>query len=130
MADLTRVPVASLTSILPGANQKISGLKAGEALVAGDLAYIKSDGLVWKANGTAVNAAARVRGVVMNDAPVGEACTIAWDITIRYAAGLTPGADYFLSTNAGLFSTVATTGGVNPVGYAVDTTRIHILATN
>jgi hypothetical protein len=129
MAAVAKSGTPSLSSPVPAENQKVSGLKAGEAIAAGDFVYVKSDGKVWLANGTAATAPARVRGIATIAAPVGEAVTFMWDVNFRYGAGLTPGADYYLSAaTPGGLSDVATTGGVNPIAYAVDDTRIRVLA--
>lgn len=126
MGDIAKSGTPSLSTVQPQPANRISGLLAGEAIAAGDACYIKSDGLVWKATGAAANAAAKVRGFAAEAAAVGEAVTLLHGVTIRYGSGLTPGADYFLSTNAGLLSTTSTTGGTAPVAFAVDATRIFV----
>jgi hypothetical protein len=48
-------------------------------------------------------------------------------VNFRYGAGLTPGADLFLSAaTPGGLSDVATTGGTGVIGYVVDATRVHL----
>jgi hypothetical protein len=126
MAAVTLTGTPSLATTVPCHAHNISGLLAGEAIGAGHLVYIKSDGLVWKANGTSANAAAKVRGMVLVATAVGEACSIVFDVNIRYGAGLTPGADLYLSTTAGLIEDSATTGGSAPIGFVVDATRIRV----
>lgn len=103
---------------------------AGEAIAAGDNCYVKSDGLAWKATGTALNAAARVRGQAAAAADVGEPVTLTRGLRFNYGSGLTPGADYYLDTVAGGLSTTATTGGLAPIAFAVDTTRVEFLYSN
>lgn len=126
MAEIAKSGVPSMSSVLPPQNQRLSGLKAGEAIAAGDACYVASTGLVMRSTGAAANGAAKVRGYAFVDAPVGEAVTLYWDVNFRYGAGLTPGADYFLSgTVAGGIADAASTGGVQPIGYAMDATRIH-----
>lgn len=127
MAAVAKSGTPSLASVLPPQNCQIAGLLAGEAIAAGDACYIKSDGKVWLAVGTAVNAAAKVDGWAAEACAVGEAVTIWYDVTFRYGSGLTPGARYFLGATAGQIDTVATTGGTAPVAFAVDATRIRVM---
>lgn len=130
MADITRTGTPSLATVLPCAGHQISGLLAGEALLAGHACYIKgSDGKVYKSIGTAANAAAKVDGFAAEDTAIGEAVTLLFNVTLRYGAGLTPGARYYLSATAGggLLADAATTGGTAPVGFAVDATRVRVL---
>lgn len=116
-----------MSSVLPGQNDTVSGLKAGEALGAGDACYVKSDGLVWRSTGAAANAAAKVRGFAAEACAVGEAVTLYHDVNFRYGSGLTPGIDVYLSgATAGGLDTAASTGGTAPIGYVVDATRIHV----
>jgi hypothetical protein len=127
VAAVTLTGTPSLSTVLPCSAHHISGLVAGEALVAGDLVYIKSDGKVWKSTGAGVNAAAKVRGMVLVATAVGEACSIYHDVNIRYGAGLTPGADLFVSgATPGLIVDAASTGGTAPCGFVIDATRIRI----
>jgi hypothetical protein len=125
MAAVTLTGVPSLATPVPCPAHQISGLLAGEAIFAGALCYVKSDGKVWLATGAAANAAAKMRGMALQAAAVGDAVTLYHDVTVRYGAGLTPGADLFLSTG-GLIVDAATTGGTAPIGYVVDATRIRI----
>lgn len=126
MAAVAKSGTPSLCSVLPPQSSTIVGLKAGEAIAAGDACYIKSDGLVWKSNGTSANAAAKVDGWAMTACPVGEAVTLYFDVNIRYGAGMTPGTRLYLSTTAGLLVDAATTGGTAPIGFVIDATRIRV----
>lgn len=127
MAAVAKSGTPSLCSQTPGREHQIAGLVAGEAITAGDAVYIKSDGLVWLSNGTAVNAAAKVRGFAPTAAAVGEAVTIMFGVDFYYGAALTTGADLFLSAaTPGALSDVATTGGTAPIGFVVDATRVHL----
>lgn len=125
MAQIAKSGTPSLASVTTQLTS-MSGLVAGEAIAAGDACYIKSDGKLWLATGTAANAAAKVYGFACQAASVGEACTVAWSVRFRYGAGLTPGAQVFLSATAGTLSDVATTGGTAPIGVVVDATRIEL----
>lgn len=126
MADIAKSGTPSLASVTNQVNT-LSGLLAGEAIAAGDLCYIKSDGKIWRTNGTAANAAAEVNGIALQAASVGEAVTIAWDVRVRYGAGLTPGAKIFASATPGAIADAATTGGTKQIGFVVDATRIHVM---
>lgn len=127
MAAVAKTTTPSPASLLIDAASKVTGLVAGEALTAGDAGYIKSDGKVWLSTGAAANAAAKVRGFVAVATPVGEAATLIHGSVWRYGAGLTPGADLFLSAvTPGALSDVATVGGTGPIGYVIDATRVYL----
>jgi len=127
VAELTKTGLPSLSSVIPANNQKLSGMLAGEAIAAGDLCYLRNDGLVMRSSGAAVAAAAAVIGFAAISAPVGEAVTLLWDVNLRYGSGLIPGTKLYLSaTVPGGLADVASTGGVSPIGYVVDATRVHI----
>jgi len=126
MAVIAKSGTPSLSSVLPGQDKTISGLLAGEAIAAGDACYIKSDGKIWKSDGTSANAAAKVDGFAACASAVGEAVTLVFDVNFRYGAGMTPGARIYLMTTAGLISDAATTGGTAPIGFVVDATRIRV----
>lgn len=127
MATVAKSGTPSLSSVLPPQNCVIgSGLKAGEAIAAGDLVYIASTGRVMKSNGTAANAAAKVDGIAVKAAASGEAVDVYRNVEVRYGAGMTPGTRLYLQTTAGLISDAATIGGTDPIGFVVDATRIYI----
>lgn len=126
MATITLTGTPSLASVEPPPNHRLTGLLAGEAIAAGHLCYVKSDGLIWKATGAAATAPAQVRGMAMVAAQVGEAVTLYWGVMVRYGAGLTPGAKLFLSATAGLIDDAATTGGTAPIGWVKDATTIFV----
>lgn len=127
MALIAKSGTPSLSSILPPQNCVVgSGLLAGEDIAAGDLCYIKSDGKIWLANGTAVNAAAKVDGIAARAAKSGEAVTIFRNVEFNYGSGLTPGARLYAGATAGRIDAAATTGGTAPIGFVVDATRVFI----
>lgn len=130
MAAVAKSGTPSLCSQTPGREHQISGLKAGEAIAAGDACYVKAaDGLVWLSTGAAANAAAKVRGFAFAAAQAGEAVTLYAGVNWNYGAALTPGTDLFLSAaTAGALSDVATTGGTAPIGFVIDATRVHLYA--
>jgi hypothetical protein len=127
MAAVATSGTPSLASVLPPQSQQLAGLLAGEALTAGAPCYIKgSDGRVYLSNGTAANAAAKVRGWAAEACATGEAVTLFFDVNFRYGAGMTPGTDLFIGATGGVLSDTATTGGTAPVGFVVDAARIHV----
>ena len=128
MADLTLASVAVDASNAMFA-RNLPDLVAGEALTAGNAVYIKSDGKIWKSNGTASNAASAFVGIVAKDYAVGRAVTVfGIGARFRYSTGLTPGARYFVSATAGLLADAASTGGTLPVARAVTATDIEIIS--
>lgn len=128
MATLAKSGTPSLATLTPPASCQIgSGMLAGEAIAAGDVCYIKSDGLVWRSNGTAATAPAKADGIAAKAASVGEAVTLFRNVDMHYGAGLTPGAGYFVSATAGQLDDAATTGGTARVAFAVDATRIRFV---
>jgi hypothetical protein len=128
MADITAANVSVDTSTGQFAPQ-IPDLVAGEALTAGACVYIKSDGKVWLADGSAADALAGFVGIVAKAYAVGRACTVFMVGTrMRYAAGMTPGTPLFLSATAGALADAATTGGVRPIARAITATDIMIIS--
>ena len=127
MADLAKSGTPSLASVLPPANNKITGLLAGEAIAAGDACYIKSDGKVWPSTGAAATAPAVVDGYAPAAAAVGEAVTLISGVVFRYGAGLTPGTPYYLSgATPGAIADATSTGGTVVIGRAIDATRVFL----
>lgn len=126
MAQIAKSGTPSLASLLPQGADVLAGLLAGEALDHFDACYIKSDGKVWKSNGTSANAAAKVDGYASKATAVNEAVTLYKNVRVRYGAGMTPGTRVYLSATAGTLSDAATTGGTAPIGFVVDATRVHL----
>lgn len=127
MALIAKSGTPSVSSVLPDASHKITGLTCGEDVAAGDACYIASTGKVMRSNGTAANAAAKCDGFAAIAAKSGEAVTLIFDVNMHYGSGLTPGARYYVSATAGRLEDAATTGGTAPVAFAVDTTRVRVL---
>jgi hypothetical protein len=128
VAEIAKSGTPSLATVGPDPGAcKLPTLLAGEAIAAGDACYIKSDGLVWRSNGAAVAAAAKVNGFAVTKANAGEPITLMYHVILNYGAGLTPGASYFLSgTVLGGIADAASTGGTAPVGFAIDATRVFV----
>ncbi len=93
------------------APQISDGLIAGEDLGMLTPCYVKSDGKVWKSDGTSANAAAHVDGFSLRHVHSGEPVTLAGlGLKIKYTDTLlTPGAIYYLAAGGGL-DTATTTG--------------------
>lgn len=131
MALIARSAVAlvsydSSNPFLPG----IHGLLAGEAVSTADALYLKSDGLLWLADGTAANTLAVCVGFAAGAAAAGFPVTCycaGWRFMYDAAGGLTPGALLYLWTTPGTLSGTATTGGTTPVARALSTTDIKVL---
>jgi len=129
MAEIAATAVPSLASVEPPASNRITGLVAGAVLRAGDACYINAaDGKVYPSTGAAVAAAAKVHGWAAMAAAVGDGITLFFNVNLRYAAALVPGASYFLSgTNPGGIADAASTGGTGIIAFAVDATRLHVM---
>lgn len=128
MSALSKSGTPSLATLSPGGEAWVgSGLKAGEAITAGDVCYIHSGGKVFKSVGTTTNAAAKADGIAQKAAALNEAVTIMRNVDMHYGSGLTPGARYYVSLTAGALDTATSTGGTAPVAFAIDGTRIRFL---
>ncbi len=125
MALIAKSGTPSLASPLPTGGDLVRGLKAGEAIAAGDVCYIASDGTAMRSNGTAATAPAVAVGIAAGDAGTGEAVTLYKNVSFHYGSGLTPGAPYYVGATAGRLDDAATTGGTVVVARAIDATRIH-----
>lgn len=125
MALINKSGTPSLASLHPTGGDSLSGLKAGEAIAAGDVMYIASDGTLMRSNGTAANAAAVGGWIAASDAQAGEAVTGYRNVSFYYGSGLTPGAPYYVAATAGRLDTAPTTGGTVVVARAIDSTRIQ-----
>lgn len=127
MAEVAKSGTPSPCSVLIPPVNRLSELKAGEALAAGDACYVNADGTVRRSSGAAANAAAKVDGFAAMAAASGEAVTLVTDCNWHYGAGLTPGARLFLSgTVLGGLADAASIGGTAPVGFVLDATRVRL----
>ena len=128
MTEITKVGTPSVTSALTLAANRISGVRAGEDIAAGDACHIKGDGTVYRSSGATTGEAADVRGFAAAEARGGEAVTLAFDVTMRYGEGLPPSDGLYLSeTVPGGLADSPSPGGTEPVAFVVDATRIHVL---
>jgi hypothetical protein len=125
MALISKSGTPELASPYPTGGNVLRGMKAGEAIAAGDVCYIASDATLMRSNGTAANAAAVGGWIASADGPIGEALTCFKNVSFHYGAGLTPGAPYFVGATAGRLDDAATIGGTAVVARAIDATRIQ-----
>jgi hypothetical protein len=128
MAEIHRVGTPTMLFVLPLAANRISGARAGEDIAAGDACHIGGNGKAYRSSGAIADEAADVRGFAAGAARSGEAVTLAFDVTMRYNAALTPGDTLYLSGTArGGLANSPSLGGTEPVAFVVDATRIHVL---
>jgi hypothetical protein len=125
MSLITKSGTPSLASPIPSGGDVLRGLRAGEAIAAGDVIYVASDGTLMRSNGTSANAAAVGGWIAAGDAAAGEALTGYKNVSFYYGSGLTPGAPYYVGATAGRLDTAPTTGGTVVVARAIDATRIQ-----
>jgi hypothetical protein len=128
MAEIARAGTPAVLFVLPLAANRISGLRAGEDIAAGDACHIKGSREVYRSSGAVAGEAADVRGFAVARAKPGEAVTLAFDVTLRYGEGLPPSDGLYLSgTVPGGLADSPSPGGTAPVAFVVDATRIHVL---
>lgn len=128
MAALAKTGTPSICTKLPCDAHRISGLLAGEALVAGDACVINSSNVVVRSTGAANTAAARVHGFAALDTATGEAVTLYHDVNLNYGTGVTAGANYYLSAAApGGLDTAVTVGGLTPIAFGLPGGRLRVL---
>jgi hypothetical protein len=130
MATIAKSGTPSLASTLPPQNDSLNGYTAGEAIAAGDCCYLKSDGLIWRTNGTAATAPALYSGIYLGSSAVavGEPVTLHSNVVVRYGSGLTVGTRVYVSATAGAIDDAATTGGTVPIGFVVAPTKIKFFS--
>jgi hypothetical protein len=125
MAEVTRTGNPTLASPRVDGFQ-LAGARAGADLIAGDVVYMNTDGLVYPGNGAAANAAARVIGMVEQPTKSGEVVTVWFQGRFAYGpnVGGTPsalGALLYLSgTVAGGLADAPSTGGTVAIAWVVD----------
>jgi hypothetical protein len=107
----------------------IAGLYAGEALKAGAMCYIKSDGEVYECLGTSGSAASCPMGIAPRQYNENEAVTLFGEGTrLQYASGLTPGARLYLSdSDAGYYEDAATIGDKVGVLFCITATDVMVM---
>lgn len=130
MADLT-VTAANVRALREHGAIVIPA-QAGEALTVGDLVYPASDGDWQKADANTTAAAARAQGIVVEsyDGETSIADTVACSVCIfgpvSGLATVTPGANYYVSDEAGKVSdAVATYDRI--IGFGVEIAGSNVL---
>lgn len=128
MSLVTRSTNASIDPIAAQHLPTVSGLYAGADLDVAAPCYIKSDGKVYMADGSASAAAASVHGFTPRAVKSGQPVTLLGAGTrFKYAdSGLTPGAVLYLGATAGRLDTAASTGDSVGVAFAIDATHIQV----
>lgn len=118
MAVIAKSGTPSLASPTPSRENTITGLKAGEAIAAGDVCTIASNGTIMRtaAGGDAI-------GIAAAATPAGEALTLYVNVNFHYGSGLTPGTALYAGAN-GALDDAGGEGGV-AIARAIDATRIR-----
>jgi hypothetical protein len=130
MSLVTKASDASLDAASAMYAPQRSGLTAGAAIDALAPCYIKeSDGLVYMSDGTAANEAASFDGFSPKAYASGDTNVTLFGIgtKMRYATGLTPGANYYIAATAGRLDTAATTGDAVGIVRAITATVVRVL---
>lgn len=121
----------SSTAMPVGMGADTASITASEALAAGDLVNIWSDGGAFKVRKADASAAGKeAHGFVLAAVSAGAAATVYFEGTNTQMTGLTPGA-LFLSVTAGKAQASAPTGAgqvVQRVGFAVSATALNFQA--
>jgi len=142
MADLTRTNNAWIDATNIGV--RISGLQAGEALVAGDAVFIHTDGKLYQsdaadhkdtvtleAGGTdPVLETSKFDGFVMADYASGEGGVTVYgfgSILTKYSASQTAGSFYWISGTQGSLSDAKIGTNDSAVAKSISTTDILVL---
>ena len=119
------------TAMPVGIGADTASLPASEALAAGDLVNIWSDGGAFKVRKADASAAGKeAHGFVLSAVSAGAAATVYFEGTNTQMTGLTPGA-LFLSVTAGKAQASAPTGAgqvVQRVGFAVSAAALNFQA--
>lgn len=121
----------SSTAMPVGMGADTASITASEALAAGDLVNVWSDGGAFKVRKADASAAGKeAHGFVLAAVSAGAAATVYFEGTNTQMTGLTPGA-LFLSATAGKAQASAPTGAgqvVQRVGFAVSATALNFQA--
>ena len=83
MAEIRKVGIPSVSSVLTLSANRISGSLAGEDIAAADACYLDQAGRVWRSRGAAPGPTADVRGFAAAAARQGESITLVFDVTMR-----------------------------------------------
>lgn len=128
MALVTPVATPSMDASTGELAPQITGLLAGEDLLAVAPCYIKtSDGKAYMSNGTAATEPAEFAGFTARATKSGQPCTLfSLGACFRYAAFSGQAGDkLFIAATAGRLDTAATTGDAVGVARVIDSERIQ-----
>jgi hypothetical protein len=127
MADVDKSGTPSLSQLEPQQGDSITGLVTAEAVEEFDACYIDSTGKIALATAAAADAKIYVRGYAARAAAAGQPVTLYRECRVRYGAGLTPGANLYLSsTTPGGLVDAAPANAASSIGYVVDATRVQL----
>lgn len=130
MADLTATAVNVRALREHGAI--VLNAQAGEALTVGQLVYPASDGDWMKADANTTAAAARAQGIVVEsydgETSIADTkiCSVCVFGPVSGLATITPGANYYVSDNAGMVADAAATYD-RIVGWGVEIAGTNVL---
>lgn len=99
MAAVVKSGTPSPATKVPPDTNKLPPMPIGEDIGAGDACYLKSDGKIWRSNGSAAAPAATVNGYAPEAALVAQhqSLSLFRGVTFNYTTGGTPGAPVYLS---------------------------------
>lgn len=118
MAVVAKSGTPSLASPHPTGGDLIRGLKAGEAIEAGDVCYVHSNGTVMRTGAGGV-----AFGIAAGTTPAGEAVTLFRNVSFHYGSGMTPGTALYAGANGSLNDDGGEDGVV--IARAIDATRVQ-----
>lgn len=133
MAEVTKVPQASVDTSTGMMAAQVTGLRAGEALGAAAPCYIHSNGMVYQCVGAAEGPAADFAGMTPRACTAGEPITLyGLGARFRYGTGLTPGARLYIGATAGTLDTEPTVGDPHGIARVITPQDIVVIvnATN
>lgn len=130
MTLIAKSGTPSLSTVQPPQNTVVgSGMKAGEAIAAGDLCYIASDGDANLCDSDAA-ATARCDGIAVREAANGEPVTLMRYVELHYGSSLTPGTLLYVGGTAGRLDDAPNAYGKTPVALVIDASRIFFFGSN
>lgn len=105
-----------------------SGLICGEDIAAGDACTIRTDGLVYRADGSSDAANAYVNGFAATTCKFAQndAVTLFDGLDWVYGSAMTPGRAYLSASVPGGLDTAAPFANALPIGAVIDGTRVRL----
>lgn len=129
MTDLS----ITAASVIAGSNAKIEEGIAAEAVTAGQVGYVASNGQIGLADNNAAAPANSVKGIILNGAAAGQPVGVQVEGDITIGATMTKGSAYFLGDTPGgicPFADLSSAEGVSLVGVAKSTTVLSLAIRN